>query len=124
MFRWAIIIWVVGLVSVVPYCFYYLFFEAAREQYAFFLVFPLFWIFGYWGVVAPILSAIKIRQFFKALEMVESENDLKRLMQDPDSKETTIELIASENHVPKFIARRLYNHMAKRLSENNSETQH
>ena len=119
MFRWAIIIWAIGLFTIVPYCVYYLFFEATRNQYAFFIVFPLFWILGYWGIVAPLLSAIKVRQFFKALEAVESEDELKLLVQDPDSKETAIELIASENHMPKFIARRLYNYIVKRFSENN-----
>ena len=124
MFRWAIIIWLLGLFTIVPYQIYYLFFEATREQYAFYIVFPLFWIFGFWGVVGPILSAIKLRQFFKALEMVESEDDLKRLINEPDSREAAIELIASENHIPKFIARRLYENCAKRLSASHSKEEH
>jgi hypothetical protein len=56
MFVAAIAVWVVGLLTAVPYAAYHLWFYAPREQYALLITFILFWIFGYWGVVGPLLA--------------------------------------------------------------------
>ena len=61
MFLRAAVIWVIGLLTVVPGGTYYLFFHAQREQYAFLITLVLFWIFGYWSVVGPLLAAIKVQ---------------------------------------------------------------
>ena len=117
MIKWFASIWAIGLITIVPYGVYYLLFEAAREEYAFWITFVLFWIFGYWGVAGPIVSAIKVRQVFRAIEMAGSSEEIKELIQSNESKEVIIDLIASENHVPKFIARRIYRMFLQRLSE-------
>jgi hypothetical protein len=39
----AILLWVVGLATFVPYGTYYLFFEASRDQYALLVTSILFW---------------------------------------------------------------------------------
>lgn len=53
----AAVIWLLGFLTVVPYATYYLFFEAQREQYALLITLVLFWIFGYWSVVGPLIAA-------------------------------------------------------------------
>ena len=57
MFLGATLLWVAGLVTIVPYGTYYLLFHAERDQYALLITLVLFWIFGYWGVVGPVLGA-------------------------------------------------------------------
>ena len=46
----AVIVWIAGLVTFVPYAVYYLLFQAPRDQYAFLIASILFWIFGDSGV--------------------------------------------------------------------------
>src|SRR5690606_9330777 len=65
---WAVLLWIVGLLTIVPYGIYHLIFHVEREHLAFNITLVLFWIFGYWGVVGPILAAIKVRAAFRALE--------------------------------------------------------
>ena len=36
-----------------------LLFQAQPDEYAFLIVFPLFWIFGFWGVVGPLFAAVR-----------------------------------------------------------------
>ncbi len=117
MLKWFTTLWIVGLLTLVPYSIWYLLFEATRDEYAFYIVMPLFWIFGYWGVVGPLLSAWKVRQLMNALDRINNRDELMRLIQSEDSKEAAIELIASENNLPKFIARQLYNKLAARLTK-------
>jgi hypothetical protein len=101
----------------VPYGIYYLLFHAQRDQYALLITLILFWIFGFWGVVGPIISAVKIRRVFKALEMIRSAEELRNHLQSPDSRDVAIDLIASENRIPRFLAKRIYNLLVKRFSE-------
>ena len=103
----AIVIWVAGLLTLVPYGTYYLLFEAQREQYAFLIILVLFWIFGFWGVVGPILAAIKVRRVFRALEQATSREELLAQVRSPDTQAVAIDLIASENHIPRFLAARV-----------------
>ena len=122
MIKRVTIIWILGLVTVVPYGTYYLLFEAPRDEYALVMTLVLFWIFGFWGVVGPIVTAVKIRKLLKTLESVRSGDALKQLVQSNQSKDSIIELIASENHIPKFIASRIYTLVAKRLSADNASS--
>ncbi len=120
MLKWFTTIWVAGLLTLVPYSIWYLLFDATTsDEYAFFIVFPLFWIFGYWGVLGPLIAAWKVRRFMNALDQVNNGEELTRLIRSEESKDTAIELLASETHLPKFIARRLYEKLSKRLAEKN-----
>lgn len=112
----AIGVWIAGLLTIVPYGTYYLFYEAQREQYAFLIVMVLFWIFGYWGVAGPVLAAIKVRRVFRAIERAKSKEDLLAQLRSPEARDVAIDLIASENHVPRFLAARVVDLLASRLS--------
>lgn len=103
----AALLWILGLVTIVPWALYRLLFVAQRDEYAFLIVLPLFWVFGFWGVVGPIITALKIRSLLRALESAQSHDDLKRALNDPDTREAAIELLASENCLPKFLVRRI-----------------
>lgn len=113
----ATLIWIVGLLTLVPYAGYYLFFEAPQEQYALLIVGILFWIFGYWGVVGPLLAAIKVRQVFRAIEMAKSREDLVAALRSTETQDAFIELIASENRIPKFLARKVFAMVLDRFAE-------
>ena len=110
-------VWVIGLISAVPYSAYYLFFEASQEDYAFLITFILFWIFGFWAVVGPILSAMKVRSIFKSLESAWSKEQFLETVNSKESEETLIALIASENKIPKFLAKRLYPRAVNKLAK-------
>lgn len=111
------IIWILGFFTIVPYGTYYLLFKASRDEYALLITTILFWIFGFWGVVGPIISAIKVRQIFKRLEQVKSKEELKELLNKKESKEAAIGFIASENKIPKFLAKRIYKTISDKLSD-------
>jgi hypothetical protein len=113
----ATCVWVAGLLTVVPYGTYYLFFEASRDQYALLIVLVLFWIFGYWGVVGPLLAAIKIRSVFRTIERARTKDDLIKALRSPESRDVAIDLIASENHIPRFLASRVYTLLVTRLTD-------
>lgn len=113
----ATLIWIVGLLTLVPYAGYYLFFEAPRDQYALLIVGILFWIFGYWGVVGPLLAAIKVRQVFRVIEMAKSREDVVAALRSPETQDAFIEMIASENKIPKFLARKVFALAVEHLSE-------
>ena len=112
----AAILWVLGLLTIVPYSIYHLLYYAQREEYALLITLVLFWIFGFWGVVGPILSAIKIRRAFKALEMAQSKEKLEEILKNTESQDAAIDLIASENHIPKFLAKKLFSAAIRTLS--------
>ncbi len=109
-------LWFLGLVTIVPYGIYYLLYYARRDEYAILITMVLFWIFGFWGLVSPILAAIKIRRLFRALEMVQSREEFKKVLLSHESQDAAIYLIASENHIPKFLARKIYRTALERFS--------
>jgi hypothetical protein len=115
MLGWAVTVWIAGLLTVVPYGTYYLLFEARTDQYALLITLVLFWIFGYWGMAGPVLALIKIRRVFKAIERARSRDDLLGTLRSADARDTAIDLIASENRIPRFLAVRVYNLLLTRL---------
>jgi len=112
-----VLLWILGLVTIVPSGTYYLLYYAQRDEYAFLITIVLFWVFGFWGVVSPILAIVKIRHVLRALEMAPSGEEFKKVLLSPDSQDVAIRLIASENHIPKFLARRIYKRVLKGLSK-------
>jgi hypothetical protein len=116
MFAKAILLWIVGLVTFVPYGTYYLLFEAPRDQYALLITAIAFWIFGYWSLIGPIIMAVKVRRVFRAIESAGSREQLERALKSPDARDVAIDLIASENHIPRFLASRVYELAVSRLA--------
>lgn len=111
----AALIWVLGLLTAVPYGTYYLLFHAEREQYALLITFVLFWIFGYWGVVGPLLGALAARRVFRAIEQASSSDELRRALRRDDTRDLAIDLIAAEHGLPRFVAARIYRWLVRRL---------
>jgi hypothetical protein len=110
----AILLWVVGLATFVPYGTYYLFFEASRDQYALLVTSILFWIVGYWGVAGPLIMLVKVRSVFRAIELAGSHEQLEQAIKSPDAKHVAIDLIATENHIPRFVAGWIYQRLIRR----------
>jgi hypothetical protein len=116
MIRRVTILWVLGLLTIVPCGIYYLLFYAQRDEYVFLITAVLFWIFGFWGVVGPILSAIKIRRVFRAIEMAQSKERLKEILNSQEAQDVAIDLIASENRIPRFLVKKLFSVVINKLS--------
>jgi hypothetical protein len=117
------ILWVLGLITIVPYSIHHLLYYAQREEYAWLITLVLFWIFGFWGVVGPILSAIKVRHVFRALETAQSKEKLGEILKSTEAQDVAVDLIASENHIPKFLAKKIYFAAMRKLSvKENSAT--
>ena len=114
-FRIALL-WIVGLATIVPYSIYYLLYYAQRDEYALLIVVPLFWIFGFWGIVGPILAIIRVRKLMRALESAHGWDQVKLAFERNEGEEVIIDLIASENRIPKVLARMTYRLVLRRLS--------
>jgi hypothetical protein len=110
------LVWVLGLVTAVPYGVYYLLFYAPRDQYALLITGILFWIFGFWGVVGPLIMAFKVRRVFKALEAAQSREKFEGVLRAQESEDVFIDLIAAENKIPKFLAKKLYRFALAKLA--------
>jgi hypothetical protein len=108
MLRKAVALWVVGLLTAVPYATWYLLFEAPREQYALLIVLILFWVLGYWSVVGPLLALVKVRRVFHAVRAARSRDELLKTLHSADARAAAIDFIATENHIPRFLAERVY----------------
>lgn len=111
------VLWVLGLVLLVPYAVYRLLFVAEPDEYAFLIVFPLFWIFGFWGVVGPLFAAVKAHRLVKALEAAHDAGSLQKAFEENAGDDVLIELIRRENRIPKWLARRIYDRVKPRLIE-------
>jgi len=114
--RKAMVVWVVGLVTAVPYATYHLLFVATRGQYAALITFVLFWIFGYWSLLGPLITVAKVRGILRAFERARSGDELATILTSPDARDAAIELIASENRVPRFVAALAYRKIASRVA--------
>lgn len=112
----ALIVWLAGLLTFVPYSVYYLFLRAERDQYAILITFILFWVFGYWGVVGPILAALKVRAVLGALEQARTRERMAEILQSSETRDVAIDFIASEHRIPRFLAERVYRRLAERVA--------
>ena len=121
MFVKATVLWGIGLVTLVPYGIYYLFFEASKDQYAWLITVLLFWILGYWSLIGPLLMASKVRSVFRAIESARSKEDIEKMLKDPEAKDVVVDFIARENRMPRFLASRVYSLLVTRLSEGAGE---
>lgn len=101
-------LWIVGIVVIVPYCINQLLFHAQREEYAFLIVAPLFWVFGFWGVVGPCVAAFRLRKLMKAIESAQDSAQLREAFTANRGEEVVIDLLASESGLPRWLARRVY----------------
>ena len=110
-------VWILGIVLLVPYAIYRLLFIAEPDEYAFLIVFPLFWVFGFWGVVGPIFAAVKGHRLMRALERAQDADSLRKAFDEHEGDEVVIELIATENRLPRWLARRIYHKVKPRLIE-------
>ena len=110
-------LWILGLVLLVPYAVYRLLFVAEPDEYAFLIVFPLFWIFGFWGVVGPLFAAVKAHRLVKALEAAHDAGSLQKAFEENEGDDVLIELIRTENKIPRWLARKIYYRVKPRLLE-------
>ena len=123
MLRLAAVLWALGLVTLVPYGTHHLLFEAPREQYALLITLLLFWIFGYWGLVGPIVALVQVRRVMRALEQAHAEGRLDQVLCSRETRDAAVGLIASEHRIPRFLAARAYRLVVERLIAANAADQ-
>jgi len=111
----AVLIWIAGLLTAVPYAAWHVLFHAPREQYSLLITFILSWIAGYWGVVGPLIMMVTMRSIWRRLEQAANQDQRRELLLSPESKDVAIGVIASETRLPKFLARRVYDRVVQRL---------
>lgn len=111
----AAVLWIVGLVTLVPYSAHYLLTEAPREQYALLITLLLFWVFGYWGLVGPLVALVKARRVMRSLEQAQAEGQLDQALRSRETQDVAVDLIAAEHHIPRFLAARAYRLVVDRV---------
>lgn len=104
----AFFIWILGLVTLVPYALWHLLFEAERSQYPFLITFIFAWVTGYYSVVLPMVAAWRVRKFIRFIQSASSADEIRRKFATPETREAFIISIARENGVPLFLARRIF----------------
>ena len=115
MLRKATALWILGLVTAVPYATWYLLFRAPREQYALLITFVLCWVFGYWGIAGPLLSIVTVRKVFRAIEHAKSREEIIAVLRSDEASNVAIEHVASEYRIPRFLAARVLRKFADRV---------
>lgn len=116
MIRRLALVWILGGLIIVPWCINRLLFHAPRDEYAFLIVFPLFWVFGFWGVVGPAIGAYRVHKLMNALDHVKDRQQLLEAYEKHEGKEVIVDLIASDTGLPKFVARKFYHKVVARLT--------
>jgi hypothetical protein len=115
-------LWVVGLLTIVPYAAYRLFFLAERGEYAFLITIGLFWIFGYWSLVGPLVAACQVRRIARLIRAAKSADELRTLLADAGMQDQLLEWAARESNVPKFVLRFLWRRVGGLLTNAPSST--
>jgi len=68
-------------------------------------------------VAGSLLSVYKVHQVFRAIELAADGEERKRILQSGDAEKVAIDLIATENRVPRFLARRVFRYALRRFAE-------
>lgn len=104
----AILLWVAGLLTIVPWSLWYLFCQAEPTQYAWLILLILFWVFGYWSVAGPIIAILKVRAIYRTIVELKAQGDLLAALRRQETEEIVVDLIARQNRIPRFLATRVY----------------
>jgi hypothetical protein len=115
--RGATVVWIAGLLTAVPWATWYLLFDAPRDQYALLIVGILFWVFGYWSLVGPVLLLITGRSVMRELERARSTGEVIMTLESPTAREVAADFIAAETRIPRFVGRRVYDLVLRRVIE-------
>lgn len=118
MFLAACALWVLGLMTLVPYATYHLLYLASRDEYAALITFVLFWIFGYWGVAGPLITLVKVRALFRRLHQAQTAEGLIQVLHNREAESIVIDMIAADNRLPRFVAARVYRLLRARIVRN------
>jgi len=80
------------------------------------ITFVLFWIFGYWGTVGPLLSIVKVRAVFRTIEHARSREEIIKVLQSEEARAVAIDHIAAEYRIPRFLAKRVLKLVSDRIA--------
>jgi len=111
-----LVLWVLGIFLIVPYSVHRLVTDARPGEYALLIVVPLFWIFGFWGVVGPLLAAARMQRLARALEGATGSEEVIEAFRNNEGEEVIVDLIASDTRLPRFLSRFMYRRLMARLA--------
>jgi hypothetical protein len=113
--RRVLALWVVGALLIVPYAVHQLLYHAQRDQYALLIVVPLFWLFGFWGVVGPLLAIARIRKLMRAVTSAKDRESVRLAFERNEGEQVIVDLLARELKLPERLARMVYRKLAETL---------
>lgn len=112
----AALVWLLGLVTLVPWAAHRLVVHAGRDEYAFLVTLILFWIFGFWSLAGPLIGLVKARAVYRAILRASDEGAVLEALRRHDTRDVVVDAIASDNGIPRFLAARVYDRLLARLS--------
>ncbi len=61
------------------------------------------------------MAALKVRSVFRSIEQAHTQEKLLEALQSKEAQDAAVEIIASENHIPKFLAVKVYRLLVERF---------
>lgn len=113
----AALVWALGLVTLVPYAVHRLLFHAARDEYALLITLALFWVFGFWGVVGPLLGLLKARAVYRVVARAQDGDAILAALRRHDTRDAVVGAIAADNGIPRFVAARVYDRLVAGMAD-------
>lgn len=120
-FGLLLVIYLIGLVLTWGASIWFLFVDyAGKDWIPLLVVLPPAWTLSFWPMVGSLLLVLKIRSLHGTLEAMAKRARLNGgTMQETDRQELTdlaVELVASEQKIPRFVARWMVRPVIARLS--------
>jgi len=108
-----LLIWIIGLFTVVPFAAYHLLFKAESHQIPL-IMFIGFWVFGYAGLVVPLYKAYSLK---KIINKVGAGKDLLTVVKDDETRDFAVQSIADRTGIPTHLAEKLYAATSEKLEK-------
>jgi len=104
---WLLVIYILGCLTLVPWCVWTLFTTATKDDIALLIVLPLAWVISYWPMMGSLMAAWNIHRFMRKLDNLKTTEDIRREFLAHGLDETVIDMIARENKLPAWLVRKV-----------------
>lgn len=110
-----VLIWILGMVTLVPATIYHMIFVAESLSFLAF-GFVFFWVFGYWSVFVPMFKLYRVRKLYKK---VSTREDFLEFVKNGESKEVVVTSLSNDSGIPEFILERIYDKFIQHVDKSN-----
>ncbi|TNF33150.1 MAG: hypothetical protein EP312_10090 [Gammaproteobacteria bacterium] len=104
---WLLVIYILGCLTLVPWCVWTLFTAATKDNIALLIVLPLAWVISYWPMMGSLVAAWNIHRFMKKLDDLKTTDDIRREFLAHGLDDAVIDMIAHENKLPAWLVRKV-----------------